>query len=359
MKYLYKIFSGYDKFTPARIPERMQEGRLRLGWERYLDEVEVGDEVWVYYHGPHSFTNGVYAKGIVKSINREEYAVFLKIRESSVNNPLTDAATSERVAQAVSTRNRQVFLFPEEWDVQPECKIQTYGTESCKKRLCEGCPTWKQLPLIAECGIPERMGDGFTVFAPAYWVIPKRCYVKNPRAQINRTSEIFYRFKTGEEALSFPLAIGIFEALKKRNKNLDFDCITPIPLSPDKVEKKEMNRTMLLAQELSRRIDIPVVDLLGLSKPISKRRGNWSSERHYEDTYYETLTVSEKVGNFSRILLIDDVCTRGSTLKSARRKILATHPNRNAVNVSAASAGQMIITGMVTNENEVRTVEQA
>jgi hypothetical protein len=53
LKFLYKIYSGYDGFTPARIPERLlPRSILRLSWARYMDSVEVGDEVWIYFHPP-------------------------------------------------------------------------------------------------------------------------------------------------------------------------------------------------------------------------------------------------------------------------------------------------------------------
>src|ERR1700729_2536258 len=50
VKFLYKIYSGYDGFQPARIDGRMIDGKtLRLGWDKYLDVVEPGAEVWVYF----------------------------------------------------------------------------------------------------------------------------------------------------------------------------------------------------------------------------------------------------------------------------------------------------------------------
>ena len=46
----------YDGFAPARIPDRLLPSKiLRLSWSRYMDSVELGDEVWIYFHGPHSF----------------------------------------------------------------------------------------------------------------------------------------------------------------------------------------------------------------------------------------------------------------------------------------------------------------
>jgi len=42
MKFLYKIYSGYDGFRPAVMPDRIHNHRLRLGWKHYIDVVEKG-----------------------------------------------------------------------------------------------------------------------------------------------------------------------------------------------------------------------------------------------------------------------------------------------------------------------------
>src|ERR1051326_9037844 len=105
MRFLYKIHSNYNGFTPIRIESRMENKQLRLGWARYIGEVSAGDEVWIYFYGRHQFTHGVYAKGIVKTIAPSEAAgpaVYVKITDFQTDAPLTDAKTSSRVAQAVS-----------------------------------------------------------------------------------------------------------------------------------------------------------------------------------------------------------------------------------------------------------------
>jgi hypothetical protein len=53
VKFLFKINSGFDGFRPARIPDRLEPGGLLpLGWDRYIDAVDDGSEVWVYFRGP-------------------------------------------------------------------------------------------------------------------------------------------------------------------------------------------------------------------------------------------------------------------------------------------------------------------
>ena len=137
VKYVYKIYSKYDGFTPARIPRQDERSKtLRLGWKHYVDVVEPGDEIWVYFHGPHRFDNGVYAKGIAEDVLYDDRIVLLRVTEYSTVKPLTDPRLSARIASVVSIRNRQVFVLPEELDTAPVCTMTTTAA-SCKAHyLC-------------------------------------------------------------------------------------------------------------------------------------------------------------------------------------------------------------------------------
>src|SRR5207247_566792 len=165
------------------------------------------------------------------------------------------------------------------------------------------------------------------------------------------------RFKCGERALAFPLALGMYEALKRRKafEDGEFDCIVPVPLSPDKGKSGEIHRTKLLASELSKLIGVPLVELLTLNQPVSKGRMTENWPHAVEAQYYPCLEVSEKVRDYSQFLLVDDVSTRGSTLKCARRKIVECHPDAKNVKVAAATAGQMILVTTVTDESELKS----
>ena len=358
MKFLYKIYSGFDGFFPKRISKRLVQGKLlRLGWHRYIDLVEIGTEVWVYFHGPHSFENGVYAKGIVQSINETARLVFLRVRDYTTDDPLTEKKTSAQIASVVSPRNRQVFLLPEEWETLTTCTIGSTAS-SCEAKLCGSCSIWKDLPLIQSGTYrwPSRLrSEGLSDFVPAYWVIPSRCYLgKRAGSRVRKTTELFYRFKVGEKTLSHPLALGMFEALRKR-KLIDFDAVVPIPLSPDKAKVGEEHRTRLLGKELARLLGTRLVELLTLKAPISKRLMilNGATPSQFEDKYYQQLEVDEDVKSLSSILLVDDVCTKGSTLRTASKKILDLNPQCLIVGVTS---GQMILKETVISEK--RLVEE-
>ena len=60
MKYLYKINSSYDGFTPQKIEERMEKRTfLTFNWREYFDDVELGDIVFTYFIGSN-VTKGIY-----------------------------------------------------------------------------------------------------------------------------------------------------------------------------------------------------------------------------------------------------------------------------------------------------------
>ena len=124
--------------------------------------------------------------------------------------------------------------------------------------------------------------------------VASRCYlyrIGSIARPVRKTSSIFYRFKVGEEALAYPLALAICRGLSKRGA-VDFDSVVPIPLSPDRADRGEIKRTKLLARERERLLGIRVTELLSLNRPISKHRirttGGFSGA-HFEARYLQAL----------------------------------------------------------------------
>ena len=345
MKFLYKIHSSYDGFRPAELPNRMRDRRLRLGWRHYIDVVEKGWECWVYFHGPHRFENGVYAKGIVDGIDLEVSEVCLRVREHSTAAPITSRETSERVAVVVAPRSRQVFLWPDDWTVAPRCE-----TTACKERRCGDCETWEKLPLIGEgeAAAPARLlfeDVRYEDVVPAHWIVPRRCYWTRIRAEVLELTKRFTEFKLGEMAYAFPFALSMFEQLRRRDL-LQFDYVVPIPLSPDKAGKGEKHRTRELAKELGHLLAVAVREMLCLSSSVSKRRMQRYTPARFEQRYREALQATVPA-DARRILLVDDVMTRGSTAAEA---LYAINKQRPEAAVVVATAGQMIVKEAVVDD---------
>lgn len=344
MRFLYKIYSGYDGFTPARIRERFIGRRqLRLGWGHYLDQVEKRDEVWVFFHGPGVDPAGVYAMATVREVDFVGRSVVAYAQRFSVTRPLTDAATARRVSATVAPRGRQVFLYPERWRTAAECDVDTEAT-SCSERHCGDCPTWRRLMIVGrkEYRWPSRLPSGLDGFVPAYWAIPRRSFVYTgtrwPSRAILRTSDLFMRFKLGDEDLAYPLALGMYTALRRRGF-AEFDTVVPYPLSPEKVERSEFNRTKALGGELARLFGTRPEALLRLTGSISKRalrtQGRYSAVE-FEQSLMPLLRGSRKARDRRRILLVDDVCTDGSTLRCATARLWDTNPDLEIVASTAA-----------------------
>lgn len=338
MKFLYKIYSAYDGFKPSILPNRICEGRLRLGWRHYIDVVEKGWECWVYFHGPHKFENGVYAKGIVDRIDLDTEEVSLRIREYDKDTPITSTETSAKVAEVVSIRGRQVFVWPDEWTVPMHCDI-----EACRNRQCGNCEAWSALPLIeaGESAAPSRLRwSMFDGIVPGHWFVPRRCYENHIKPEIQGLTKKFTAFKLGEMAYAYPFAMSIFEQLRQR-EFLEFDYIVPIPLSPDKARKGEKHRTRELAKELGRLLAVDVFEMLSLSTSVSKRRMQTEgfTVAQFETRYREALQVRIP-DNADRILLIDDVMTKGSTTAQALDALQEQQPR---ISIVVATVGQMIV----------------
>ena len=159
---------------------------------------------------------------------------------------------------------------------------------------------------------------------------------------------MFYRFKTGQGRLGFPLALGLYHALKDRDL-LDVDAVVPVPLSPDKASAGELHRTLKLAKELSRLAGVPVSECLSLSGPISKRRfmRSGKTQLDFERAYSGLLACKNPPSG--RILLVDDVSTHGSTLRCCARVLQAS----TTCEIIAITAGLMITTHALAKPAEV------
>jgi predicted amidophosphoribosyltransferase len=350
MKWLYKIWSGYNGFTPGRIPERAEGKHIDLGWRRYIETVERGDRVWVYFYGPHRFEAGVHITGVITRVDLDTERVRVRMDWYSTTTPITDAATASLVARTVRARGLQVFLFPEEIVTDEFCTLAS-DASSCSQHRCGTCTTWSnELPRIGQRDYywPERL-DHVDSFVPAYWVRPRRSLFSNLRKGVRNTSEVFYRFKSGEENLTHTLALGVASSLTQQAAD-EFDCVVPIPLSPDKAKRGEFHRTLALARQIGALLDLPVRDVLSLDRPISKRTLS-ASAAQFETAYGGVLAVKARLArSHDRILLVDDVATRGSTLTCAARAISHVHPEAR---IGAATAGLMTLVSTVRRETAV------
>ena len=329
----------------------MDGGLIPLKWPVYFDDAERGSEVWIYFHGPHRFENGVYIKGRIQRRNHQTSTVYLHPTEYSISTPLSDPETSEQVAEAVQTRFRQVFFFPPSLVPVPDCDLHARAT-TCSSRLCQDCDRWQRLPIIVDNSfdMPERIRTERQLkFRAGVWVIPSRCYLRNASipAGVHDTSNLFYRFKLGDGAVAFPLAAFIDRAIRT-DEGVDLhsiDAIIPVPLSPHKIALNELHRTRVLAERLAELTRVPVLNAVSLRESISKRSliqdEQWTIAQ-FEQRYRSLLDVVAEVANLRSVVVIDDVATRGSTLRCICRALRTV---KHDLEILAVTAGQMVLAG--------------
>ncbi len=179
MRWLYKIWSGWDGFRASAIDARMLPGKeLNLGWAKYADVAEVGDEVWVWFYDGQRFEAGVYVKGIVEAIDVTNQRLVLQAQEWSGTKPLTTANENAVLANVVAPRRRQVFVLPDDFRKFDGCTATLSGASSCVARQCDYCTYWTSLPKIQKAHVrtPDLFTADVVAFAPAFWVVANRSF---------------------------------------------------------------------------------------------------------------------------------------------------------------------------------------
>ena len=120
-------------------------------------------------------------------------------------------------------------------------------------------------------------------------------------------------------------------------KNIQADFLIPIPLHWTRYAKRGYNQAHEIAKELSKSINVPVLNILKRSKRTAfqstlgpeKRKENvknvFAIKYRYKECYKELL-------NGKKILFVDDLCTTGSTLQSAAKHLISAKPSEiNAI----------------------------
>ncbi len=115
--------------------------------------------------------------------------------------------------------------------------------------------------------------------------------------------------------LAEPLAAVLQETLR----DAGFDAIVPVPMHWLRERRRGYNQAELLARALSRRIGVPTQLLL------RKRRGGVAQSslardaraRNVRDAFKATPKAKGK-----RVLIVDDICTTGETLRACARALV-------------------------------------
>jgi ComF family protein len=127
-------------------------------------------------------------------------------------------------------------------------------------------------------------------------------------------------------------AMGKIAADKIADSLIHPDCIVPIPLHWRRRLKRGYNQTNLIAQIISKQLDIPLVKLLKRVK-ATPRQAQLDRKQRLKNLDGAFAVTGKKHCGKLKILLIDDVMTTGTTLNAAAETLISA--GADEVNVLA------------------------
>ena len=168
----------------------------------------------------------------------------------------------------------------------------------------------------------------------------KRCRQKTPLKGLLAAGqyenpilkEMIHLFKyQSVESLKKPLAELIINYLKKENLIDKFSArknnfiLVPIPLTLKRKLSRGFNQSELLAKEIGKFLNCPVINLLKRKKFTSPQAeiSDWQKRKENISGAFDLSPVYTQIYRFrksiKRVILVDDVATSGATLEEAAR----------------------------------------
>ncbi|MFN3476411.1 MAG: ComF family protein, partial [Candidatus Methylomirabilales bacterium] len=120
------------------------------------------------------------------------------------------------------------------------------------------------------------------------------------------------------------------EASYGRVKVASYDCLVPVPLSPEREKERGFNQSLVLAEALGRRFDVPVErKALVRVRPTRPQEGNRKAREENVRGAFAVIRPERIAGK--RILLIDDVYTTGATVNECAKVLMKAGAQEVAV----------------------------
>lgn len=171
--------------------------------------------------------------------------------------------------------------------------------------MCPACET--SLPWIEETHSLRTLRGGLLCAAPLW-------YEGSVREAVRR-----FKFHGGVGAAG-PLGKLIAQAAAERLSG-EFDAVTWVPVSAKRLRQRGYDQSRLLAESACRLWGVEPERLLRKVRDNPAQSGLKSAEDRWRNTRGVYEAEGEPAGK--RVLLIDDVCSTGSTLVSAAETLLS------------------------------------
>ncbi len=206
------------------------------------------------------------------------------------------------------------YLFP------PICPVCNEIVSGGKDGICPACEM--RLPYIGssycmKCGKPVEEDEEFCLDC-------LKCtheYDEGRAALVydELTSKSIYRFKYNNKR-EFAKVYGriIEDRLGSKIKSWNADVMIPVPVHKSKMKKRGYNQAELIADELSKRLKIPVCSDLVVRNTATAVQKELSAKAR-QNNLKKAFNVTRNDVKYKTVLIVDDIYTTGATVDAMAR----------------------------------------
>ena len=196
------------------------------------------------------------------------------------------------------------LLFP------PRCIYCGQITKSEHKSTCPKCA--KALPLLSK-DTALRRGQAFSFCVSAF-------QYKDPFRHAFLQYKFYGKRRYGD---IFTPHLSNFVEMHLTGK---IDCITWIPVSAVTLKKRGFDQSRLIAEQLGKSLNFPVVPLLTKARHITPQSQMPDAKSRRENVKNTFSLSNPNAVKGMRLLLVDDILTTGETLEEAARTLQEASP---------------------------------
>lgn len=236
------------------------------------------------------------------------------LRLPAISGPSTTDGGDVAAPTVLSTLGRVALdlLFP------PRCALcGRHGLALCER--CAVALPRAILPRCPRCWSPQRPGRGCRSCREQPLILES---LRSPFVFREGARELVHALKYSHySALAAPMGELLAEDL--RDAFLPIEALVPVPLHPRRQRVRGYNQSTLLAREISRHLDLPLVPTALVRRrdtpPQARAAEAGARRRNVADAF----DCRPGVVAGRRVLLVDDVTTTGATLDACARALLA------------------------------------
>lgn len=190
---------------------------------------------------------------------------------------------------------------------------------------CEGKLPWLLSPICPKCGKPGASG----VVCPSCWQEKTEIDgIRSPFLFDNVMRKAIYQLKYHNlKAISSRLAQFLADYLIANP--LPGEILVPVPLHPKRLKQRGYNQSILLAREVSKLVNLPVIENCIIRVKEAQPQAKTTNVEQRRKNVSDAFVCLDGRVNGKKIIIIDDVCTSGSTLDSCA----GTLKNKGAISV--------------------------